>query len=126
MIIYFDRQWNGAAGAPAFADLFSDPTPANFYLSTFNPNTVGRSLRYKIVKDVQVDLNVQGGSSNITELKHMRFFLPLKQTIQYSDTTTATPDAVLRNQLIIGFFGNRGGAETLTWDYNFVWRFTDA
>lgn len=125
VVVLLDKQWNGSAVPITYADIFTDPNPVNHYFAQFNPNTTNRATgRYRILRDRQVILNMQGGATNVPEAKYMKMNINTRAVVQYNDTTTATPQAVNRNQLIILVFTDTGA--NMTFNIESVMYYYDA
>lgn len=63
VMLVMDNAPNGASFTTQ--DLFTDTTPANYHYSTLNNNYVGRGKRYLVLYDKAMDLQVQGGATDL-------------------------------------------------------------
>lgn len=111
VLIWLDRQWNGNVGpiAPAnLPDLFADPAPGNMYFSLLNRNTVGPRLRYKILYDKMLNLQVDGGLSDVNQLKTLRGYIRMKTRVQYNEGNLGTVGDINRNMLTLAVISNQG------------------
>lgn len=118
-----DKQPNGALPGSA-TDFFMDKTAANSFIASYDPSTVGTSVRYEVLHDQLVCLNIAGGAANFAEKNMDVFTTRKKRIVVYNNTTAAIGDCNVGSILFCLFTDVAANGPLYT--YEFSQRFKDA